>query len=293
MIALVPEFLLLGLVIGAIYALFALGLTLIFGVMDVVNVAHGELFTLGGYVTLLAIVGLSLPSAVGASAAVLSVAAIAVLIYRGLVAPLQRRIAPSRRGNATLVLTLGLSIVIQNGLLAVAGAEYQRVPSFASGATQIFGLYIANHRLLILGLAALLTALLFAWLKWARIGLAIRAVVQNPSAAEAVGINLSRIRTITWGLAGGLAGAAAALLVPILTVFPHVGFNLTIKAFAVVVIGGMGNLLGACIAGYGLGVIEALTTMIISSEYRDIASYSVMLLVLLTRPEGLFGGRAR
>lgn len=289
MLTLVPEFVLLGLVVGGIYALFALGLTLIFGVMGVVNVAHGELFALGAYATVLAMTVLSVPSGLAAPAAAAGVAGATVIVYWTLVAPAHRRTPPAKRGNATLVLTLGLSIVIQNALLAIAGADYYTVPPFVSGATNLLGVYVANQRLLVLGVAGLLTGVLFGWLTWTRTGLAVRAVVQNPQAAEAVGINLSRVRALTWAIAGAMAGLAGALVAPVLTVFPHVGFALTIKAFAVVVIAGMGSLGGACVAAYSLGVLESLATLVISSEYRDVVSYSVMLLVLVARPQGLFG----
>jgi branched-chain amino acid transport system permease protein len=290
MLSLVPEFVLLGLVIGGVYALFALGFTLIFGVMNVVNVAHGELVTLGGYAAVVALSVAALPAGLAAAAAALAVAGLAVVLHGALVAPLQRRTPAARRGNATLVLTLGLSIVIQNTLLAVAGADYYSAPAFVRGTASIGGVFIGWHRLLVLGVAALLAAGLFGWLRWSRTGLAVRAVVQNAGAAEAVGIDLSRVRGLVWAIAGLLAGLGGALVVPVLTVSPYLGFGLTIKAFAVVVIAGMGRLGGACVAAYGLGVVESLATLAISSEYRDVVAYSVMLLILLVRPQGLFGG---
>ena len=286
------EFVVVGLVLGGIYALFAVGLTLIFGVLDVINVAHGEFFTLGGYTAFVAVVLLKLPPVLGLPLAVLAAGAVGLLVYPVLIGPLQRRLGRRPPGPLFLVLTLGLSAVMQNTMLAAAGGEYLRVPPLMRGGIDLEFTFISSQRVIIFAVACTALAALFAFLRWHRQGAAIRAVTQNPVSAQAVGIPLARIFTLTVGLGCAMAGLGGGLIAPLFNVYPSVGFTLTLKAFAITILGGMGNVLGALIASFIVALTESLSVLVIPSEWTNAIAFGMMILVLLVRPEGLFG-RAR
>ena len=285
------EFLILGLVLGGIYALFAVGLSLIFGVLDIINVAHGEFLAVGGYAAFLAVAWLGLPPLAGLAFAAGLPFLLGLLVYPGLIAPLQRRLGRRAPGPLFLVLTLGLSAVMQNTLLAAAGGEYLKVPPQWRGGIDFTVTYVSRQRVLILASASAALVLLFLFLKFHRQGAAIRAVAQNPAAAQAVGIPLGRVYTLTIGLACALAGLAGGLIAPIFGVYPTVGFTLTIKAFAITILGGMGNLIGALVASFMVALAEAFSVLVIPSEWQNAIAFLVMILVLLVRPQGLFGRR--
>jgi branched-chain amino acid transport system permease protein len=283
------EFLVLGLVLGGIYALFAVGLTLIFGVLDIINVAHGEFLAVGGYALYIAMVIFGLNPALGLVLATAFVFVLGLGVYPLLIAPLQKRLGRRPAGPLFLVLTLGLSALMQNSLLAAAGGEYLSVPPAVKGGLDLSFTYISGQRLIILLVASVSLAALFLFLRYHRQGMAIRAVAQNPAAAQSVGIPLARIFTLTIGLACALAGLAGGLVVPLLSAYPSVGFTLTIKACAITILGGMGNLLGALVASLIIATIEVFSVLVIPSEWQNAIAFGTMILVLLVRPSGLFG----
>ena len=287
------EFVVVGLVLGGIYALFSVGLTLIFGVLDVINVAHGEFFTLGGYAAFMAVTLLHLPPALGLPLAVMAAGAVGLLVYPVLIGPLQRRLGKRPAGPLFLVLTLGLSAVMQNSMLAVAGGEYLRVPPLLRGGVDLGFTYVSNQRVIILAAACSTLAALFLFLRYHRQGAAIRAVAQNPVSAQAVGIPLTRIFTLTLGLGCGLAGLGGALIAPLFNVYPTVGFSLTLQAFAITILGGMGNVLGALVASFIVSLTEALSVLMIPSEWTNAIAFGLMIAVLLVRPDGIFGRKRR
>ncbi len=293
MIPEILEFVVIGLVLGGIYALFSTGLTLIFGVLDVINVAHGEFFTLGGYAAFMAVVLLKLPPVMGLPLAVLAATAVGLLVYPLLIGPLQRRLGRRPPGPLFLVLTLGLSAVMQNSMLAVAGGDYLRVPPLMRGGVDLGFTFVSSQRVIILLVACSALAALFAFLRWHRQGTAIRAVTQNPVSAQAVGIPLARIFTLTVGLGCGLAGLGGALIAPLFNVYPAVGFSLTLKAFAITILGGMGNVLGALIASFIVSLAESLSVLVIPSEWSNAIAFGLMIVMLLVRPDGLLGRSRR
>jgi branched-chain amino acid transport system permease protein len=148
---------------------------------------------------------------------------------------------------------------------------------------------ISYQRLVILAVAVAALAALFLFLRYHRVGMAIRAVAMNPEAAQSVGINLARVFTLTLGVGLGLAGLAGALIAPLFNVYPTVGFPLTIKAFAITILGGLGNVAGALLASVVIAVVEALSVLVMPSEWQSIIAFVVMILVLLVRPQGLLG----
>lgn len=287
------EFLLQGIILGGLYALFAVGVSLIFGVLDVVNVAHGEFFAVGGYLVFAGVVLFHLTPVVGIVGAAIGAFLLGLAVYPLLLAPLKRRLGRRPAGSLYLVLTLGLSTFLQNGLLSIAGGDYRQVPPHVRGILDLGVTAVAYQRLLVLGVATALLAGLFAFLKGHRQGLAIRAVAQNPEAAQAVGINLPWIFALAFALGTGLAGSGGALMAPLFNVYPAVGLPLTIKAFAITILGGMGNLAGALLASLILGVAEALSVMVIPSEWQNLIAFVVMITVLLVRPQGLLGRAVR
>ncbi len=285
------EFLVVGLVLGGIYALFAVGLTLIFGVLDVIDVAHGEFFTLGGYAAVVTIVVLKLPPALSLPVAALAAFVAGLAVYPALIRPLQKRLGRRAPGPLFLVLTLGLSTVMQNTMLAVAGGDYLRVPPLMRGGVDFSFTYVSSQRLIVFAVACSSLTALFLFLRHHRQGAAIRAVAENPVSAQAVGIPLGRIFTLTFGLGCGLAGLGGALIAPLFNVYPAVGFSLTLKAFAITILGGMGNVVGALVASFVIAITESVSVIVIPSEWTNAIAFAVMIVVLLVRPEGILGTR--
>src|SRR5258705_2944222 len=283
------EFLIQGLVLGGLYALFAVGLSLIFGVLDVINVAHGEFFAVGGYLAFAAVVLLHLPGAAGVLGAAVGTFLLGLCVYPLLIAPLKRRLGGRPQGPLYLVLTLGLSTFLQSSLLAIPGGDYLPVPPQVSGILDLGVTAVSHQRLLVLAVAAALLTALFAFLRFHPEGLAVRAVALNPDAAQAMGINLPRIFSLTLALGVALAGVGGALMAPLFNVYPAVGFPLTIKAFAITILGGMGNTAGALVASFLVSIAESLSVMVIPSQWQNLIAFAVMIVMLLVRPRGLLG----
>jgi branched-chain amino acid transport system permease protein len=287
-------FTVLGIMTGGLYGLLGLGLNLIFGVMRVINVSHGEMLTLGAYTAIvIGLAGLNSPWA-SIIVAILAVTAVGYLIARYLLQPLtvESRI-DEQRG---LVLSLGLSLVLANFVLAVFGPDYQRVPGkLAEGSIALGDLIIEKQRLLILIASLVLAAGLMVFLRFTLMGKAIRAVGENPEAAQASGISVRKIHLLTFAVGSALAGAAGALITPATYAFPAMGLNYTLYAFSVVIIGGLGSVWGAIFAGFLLGIVESLSVIWLPSGYNTIVGPALMLITLIVRPQGLLGikpGRA-
>jgi branched-chain amino acid transport system permease protein len=192
-----------------------------------------------------------------------------------------------------MVVTLGLSLVIPNLILEIFGPDYQRVPGqFMTGVVEIGDLLVDKQRLAILLGAFIIAGLLMVFLQYTRLGRAIRAVGENPEAAQASGISVRRIHLITFTLGTMLAGAAGALVTPVTYAYPAMGINYTLYSIAVVIIGGLGSTWGAIFAGLVLGIAESLSVIWMPSGYNALVAPMLMLLTLIFRPQGLFGKRA-
>ena len=283
------EFLIQGVVLGGLYALFAVGLSLIFGVLDVINVAHGEFFAIGGYLAFGAVVLLHLPGALGVLGAAVGTFLLGLCVYPLLIAPLKRRLGGRPQGPLYLVLTLGLSTFLQSSLLAIAGGDYLRVPPQLTGILDLGVTAVSYQRLLVLGVAALLLGGLFAFLRFHPEGLAVRAVSQNPDAAQSMGINLPRIFALTLALGVALGRGGRRPHGSALQRLPGRGLPLTIKAFAITILGGMGNPVGALVASFVISIAESLSVMVMPSQWQNLIAFAVMIVMLLIRPRGLFG----
>ena len=290
-----------GVIFGLIYALIALGLTIVFSIMRVVNFSHGEFYMIGGY-TLYALtagavtifsIPLSLPTIVGLPLAMIAVAIFGIAVERGLLRPVYT-VRMDRPEEYAIILTFGLSLFLQYGALTTVG-PYEMTPgSFWDGSKHIFGdLYLAGDRLFAAGTSALLIAITLYFIYGTWTGRALMATAQNRVGSTIVGINTVRMNIIAMALAGLLAGAAGAAMAPIFLVYPDVGQIPVIKAFVIIVLGGMGSIPGAVIAAIILGLVESLGSVYLSVAYRDVFAFLVLIGVLLFRPHGLFGQKER
>lgn len=284
------EQVLLGLLVGSQYALISVGLALLFGVMRITNVAHGDFVTLGGYLALSIAAYLVPNSLVAIPLAAATMFLFGALLDRVFLHGLRRQ--GRRLDESAIVLTLGLSILLANGIAAVWGPNFTRTPPLLAGIVELFGLRIARQRLLAGGLAVGLLALLFLFLNRTRYGLAIRALQQSPMTVRALGIDTGHLYMLSFGIAAALAGAAGPLLAPVYWLFPFMGFRYTVKAIVIVVMGGLGSMSGALLGSLILGVAESLAVLLISAQFADAVGLLVMVSILLIRPAGLLSREA-
>jgi branched-chain amino acid transport system permease protein len=274
-----------GILAGSLYAMVALGLGLIFGVMRVINIAHGPLLMLGAYTTyfLTTRAGMNPFLTVPVAMAVLFV--VGVLLQRGLVFRVVD--APEL---SSLLLTFGISIALVN-LAQLAFTSDLRAVEYITGAWVIGGLAISKPRLIAFLFAGAVTALSFWLLKRTRIGKAIRATSQSREVAMVCGVDVARIHMLTFGFASALAAAGGALLAMIVAIQPEMGGVWTFKSFLVIVLGGAGNYPGALLGGLLLGLVEQVAALFLTTQLSEVVAYVLLVLVLLVRPTGLLGGR--
>ncbi len=273
-----------GIVIGIIYALAALGVSLVVGIMNVVNFAHGEFYILAGYFSYLFAHAMGFDPMSAMLLAVVLIFILGILVEHLLIRPTYGD------DMYSLILTFILSIVLQNAYLLIFGPYPNKPPNWVQGATNIFGLfYYGNQRLaaLIAGLAVI--GLVFAMLKLTWFGRMIRAASQDRTMAELNGINTKRLNMLGFGLGCALAGAAGVILSPVFPVTPTAGVPVALTAFVCVVLGGMGSLWGSVLGGLALGLVENLGAAFVSTGYKHVFGFIILILVLLIRPAGLFG----
>ena len=278
-----------GITIGTTYALVASGLSMIFGVLELVNWAHGQFYMVGAYVLYVVMVQIAVPYPLAIPLTILIMAAFGAAFELLAIRPVI-----ARPWQTQLVITLGASVVLLNGAAVTFGTFPLRVESPLSGVTLSLGtISISWQRIFGLVATGFAFALLALLIKKTRYGKAMRAVSQNREACEACGISPQRVGMLTFALGSGLAGLAAGLAAPLGNISPETGFLLMFKGFAVVIMGGFGSVTGVIPAALMLGLAEAFTAQYISTDYVDAVSFGIMLLVLVLRPQGLFGKRAR
>jgi branched-chain amino acid transport system permease protein len=273
-----------GIVMGSLYVLVALGLTLIYGVLVQINFAHADVVTIGAFAAYfftyafggnyLASIGIAL--AVGA--------ALGWLVNAAIFAPLRRR------GSELLPLiaTIGVSILLQNVMLLWFGPiPYPFDSPYSNEVIRFGGTFITRQNVIIIAVSTLTIALLYAFMKFTFMGKALRAVAQDRETAGLMGINPNQIVMLTFVIASALAGMGGAMLGPILVLTPFAGTTVIVKAFAIVIIGGFGNVEGTIIAGLLVGLIEAYTTQLLNPGLIDIVVFTLLLLMLAIRPTGL------
>lgn len=281
------ELLMQGLVRGSMYALMAIGLSLIFGILGVVNFAHGELFMLGSYVMFLCVGYLGFPVLAGLVAAALALFVFGMITERLLLDPLRRRAGRGWLLDA-FVLTIGLTVILQNLALELFGSRRQGLVELIPGAFEVFGLPLSYDRLLIICVTIAIVACIWLFVRFTAFGKAIRATAQDPDAARTLGIDIRQVYTTTFGIGAALAGVAGALLITIFPAYPTVGMVPVMKSFAVVVMGGLGNIPGAIAAGLLLGIIEAYAAFFLAAGWQHVLTAGLVILILIIRPQGLF-----
>jgi branched-chain amino acid transport system permease protein len=280
------EILIQGAVSSAIYAMLAVGFTLIFGVARVLNLAHGSFYALGAYGTYV-MTTLGLPLVPAALVSIAFVALFGVVMERVLVRPMRRKSL-----LAVLMITLAVALAIEQVLFLTFGSEYRNVPSMVTAKYELFGVDIAGQRLFAVIAAIVLIGALWLFIQHTRLGSAILAISQDPDAAQYMGIPSDRIFALVMAMSAALAAAAGILAGPFLTVQPTMWLLPIIKAFAIVVVGGLGSIPGSILAALMLGYAETIVAYTISSGWTEIISVLATLLMLIFRPAGMFGKRA-
>ena len=275
-----------GILLGGIYAVAALGLSLVFGIMDVVNLAHGHFLMVGGYVAVLLFATAGITPLVGMFVAIGVLFLVGVVVQRLLL----ERVVDAGIEQPILVL-FGVALVLQNLGRFFLGSNARTTDlGLGLGAFTVGPMTLSSSRTVTFVVATLLVAVTWVLLRRTNTGRAIRATAQNRTAAQYVGIDTDRVYIITMGIGSALAGAAGALLSMLFPIDPFVGWSYLLKAFAVVVLGGVGSIGGTLVGGLVLGVSENVGSLYIGGSYRDVITFAIFLGVLILRPRGLFGG---
>jgi branched-chain amino acid transport system permease protein len=276
--------LVVGLLLGGIYGLVSIGLNLIFGVIRIVNFAHGEFVMVAMYGAYLCHAALGLDPYVAVLVVVPAMFVFGIVVHRLVLQPLHAE------SSMQIFATFGLLIVLQNVVLALTRGEGYSVPSKLAGLTFGVGdIRVTMSRLVIFATLTVTAIALHVFLKRTLIGKSIRAVTQDRQAARLMGINVERTFTITFGIGTALAGLAGVLLAPIYTLAPGIGGNFILAAFAVVVLGGLGSVAGAYFGGLIVGLVEAFAGFYIDPELKQAIWFLIFIAVLIVRPSGLFG----
>ena len=286
-----------GLAVGGIYALVALGYTMVYGVLKLINFAHGDLFTIGAYLGLTLLVSCNFSGMLSPMLAVLAVFVMVALLV-AIIGFLLERTAyrPLRNANrlSAVVSALGASIFFQNAIMLIYGARFYVYPDYLRPdfTVHLFGLAVPGVRLLVIAASVILMLGLWAFIQRSRTGAAIRAVAIDPGAAQLMGINVDRIISLVFLIGPGLGGAAG-LMVGIYygQIDFTMGWTYGLKAFTAAILGGIGNIPGAMIGGLLLGVIEALAAGYIAIAWKDAIAFFVLILILIIRPTGILGER--
>jgi len=284
-----------GAVIGVIYALIAVGVTIIFSILKIVNFAHGDLYMLGGYCAYYVITLLGVPPVPALLVAMASVFTFGIVLERLLLTPLYSE-RTERKDEYGLIVTFGLAFFLRNMALIVFGPFPLRPPSFVPGILHLGNLILTNDRVFAGAAGLVLLGLLLYFMNGTIWGQALDAVSQSRDSAAIVGINPGRFNSLAFGVGAGLAGGAGALIAPMFSLAPDMGVSSNIQAYVIVILGGMGSVLGSILAGFFLGESEGLFTAFFPDPTRAL-SYTnafgvlVLMIVLIFRPTGLFGRR--
>jgi branched-chain amino acid transport system permease protein len=273
----------IGVSIGSIYILMALGLTLMFGMMHIINFAHGAVYMLGAFVIYYVFFQGGAPYVVAFLLAMVLLGAFGYFIERTIYRPIKGGIEP------TLVALLALTTFLQAAGYPVFGQLDKHVPPVFEGTRNVLGVHISNERLLIIPIAGALVLGLYLFINRTRIGAAMRAIEQDKEAAALQGVNVHVINGVAFGVGFALAAAAGALMAPIFKLDPMMGEQPLLKAFIIIILGGLGSIPGAILGGIMLGLIDSIVATALGAEPAFLLSFVFIILVLLFRPTGLFG----
>jgi branched-chain amino acid transport system permease protein len=277
-----------GIMLGAAYSLVALGLTLIYGILHIPNFAHGHKYMWAAFTSLFLVVNFHTNYWISLLIAMVVLGLVGAGVERLVYRPLRN--APHVN---SFIAAIGLLLFLESLSLIFWGADFRRFPSLYDKPIHLLGVAITLQRLLVIVAAALFIILLQVFIKRTWLGATIEAVAQSPEGAQLVGISIDRVSSLTFGIGTALAAAAATLIAPIFLVYPTMGSMPNLKAFVVIIIGGMGSIPGAVIGGFMLGLIEALGGGYISTDYKDLFAFGALVTFLTLRPTGLFGKGVR
>jgi len=271
-----------GLMLGLTYVLVASGFSLIYGIMRLLNFAHGELYMLGAFATYLLCESLKVPYLISLGLSMVLIAGLGILVYRYFFRPFRDKHDPS------LVIALAIAMLIGGLALLIFGEKDQSVSPVFPGVIRIFGATLSRERVVVVVIAVLLMTALTLYIKFSKTGQAMRAVAQDREAAALQGIGVDSTFTLCMGISSALAGAAGALLAPLFYVNPFLGMHAVLKALVVVVIGGLGSIPGAIAGGLLLGFMESIGNTFLG-EATEILGFVLVMIVLIFRPQGLLG----
>lgn len=278
------EQLISGLVSGCCYALMGVGLSLVWGILKMASLNHGELYMAGSYFAWLAFVS-GVPMLIAALIGIACTMALSLLIEQTTIRPL---ISKPGWNTSPFILTLALSTLLQNVALRVFGEKFQNLPYFTERMFKFGSFNVSGQRVYIVVVTIITIALLMLMIRFTKLGRAIRSTSQDREAATLMGVNTSKVYAITYVISGALAAIAGIMLAPIYSVNPWAGATIQIKGLVVCVLAGLGSIEGAIGAGMILGVSESLAVTFIDSTYKDIISYLILILILWVKPSGLF-----
>jgi branched-chain amino acid transport system permease protein len=270
--------------LGSIYALVALGLTLIYGILEIPNFAHGALYMVGAYFSFLVITSLGVSYWVALMISMIFLFFLGMFVERVVYRPLYAQPVIN-----SFIAAVGLILVIENGALAIWGPAFRRFPKASSTVFHVLSVTITSQRIIVIVTAVFLILALNLFIKRTRLGAAIEATSQNREGAQLMGINTSRVGGITFGLGTALAAVAATLVAPILLIYPTMGAPVIAMAFVIIILGGMGSFFGAVVGGYLIGLAETLFSAYVTSNFVDSLIFGILVLILAVKPTGLFG----
>jgi branched-chain amino acid transport system permease protein len=274
-----------GLVNGGVYALLAIGFSLIFGVARIVNIAHTAFYMLASYALYGLLVKAEFPLVVAIPLAIVSVVALSLVCYKLVIEPVRQH------ESAVLIATIALALIFQESLLVSFGGSFLGIPAAVDGFTSVLGVRVSNQRLIILAVVAATLAATWFLLYRTKLGLAIRASANDQEIANLMGMNVNRVAMLTVGISVALAAIAGVVVAPVFVVDPLMWLSPLVTMLAIVVLGGLGSIKGSLIGAFIIGYVEAITVFVVPSGayLKGAVALSIMVIVLLIRPEGLFG----
>lgn len=275
-----------GLSLGSVYALGAVGLTLVYGILKLVNFAHGDFLTFGAYMAFIVNVTWGGPLVLGIVFAIVATAALGVAFERIMWGPMRARKAGLLQ---LLLMSIGLAFLIQNTIQFIWGSQIRRLDVNVIDTVEFLGLRIGRTELIVIVVGFVTLLSIGAMLKYTLLGKRMRALSDNFDLAETSGVDTSRIVLYTWIFAGGLAGLAGVLAASVTDVKPQLGFELLLPIFAAVILGGIGDAFGALAGGIVLGLVIEWSTLVIEPRWKISVGFAVLILVLFIRPQGIFG----
>lgn len=275
-----------GLVLGMNYALIALGLTMIFSLMNVLNFAHGQMYVLGGFITYFVCTALGLPYAVAVVLSIFGLALIGFIFEVVLFRPVLRR---SVREESSMLLAAGTATLLESSTLLAFGEKQRAIQPIASGVFQIGNAFIPASRAVVFGIALGAIVLFMGFMRYTRPGRALRAIAQDREVTSLQGVNIQRYSALGFAIGAGLAGLAGSLLITVLSVNAGMGTSITIKAFIMVMLGGAGAIPGAIIGAFVLGLAEAFGYAFIPGSMTYLIIFVALIIFLIARPQGVMG----